>query len=551
MTLLAYRSTPIRVDGFEASPTRTDPESRPSPPVSLAPMPRRPADVSRARQVPGLAIRVIDDGGSPVDGAAVTVLPSTARIVDADIYDQSAVVDMRKTDRLGQVQLKRVQGTAAICVVSADGFQITSRTVSESAQATLVEIALARGSTVHGRVTLPDGSALASVHVVCVARGAVEDAPERGLLAIWNSWWLRVVADQEGRFQFSGVPPAEYLIRVSEDGWESAPVATTGESRQEAVIVASPIRAVRFLPVDATTGLPITVQGLGFDPRDPDVASPTRGGALTASRIFTPSGLIETTGAFVGGSITQSIRFKKAVTTDSIEVSLYWMSRDHIYLPVVARLPLRLPSQLLTEASVEQVRMRLREPEKWAPGLRVREAFADRRMASSHARFLMVEGQDGNAGTGCLGFPEADAWLFAPVPMGALRARVLVGDAATSDPIEVATTPNRIAEAQARFGRATGITLDIVNVQGERVRSVDNAYVSRLAAPAGAEVSQRDRLWITSQVQGLSEDYPPIVQVGNPGLYRVFANRGEVVASKEVEILEGSLIAVRLVLRSE
>ena len=169
-------------------------------------------DAAQARQGlelvlwPAVEVRgvVRSPRGRPVVGASVRYGPGPRELRH-----------LTETDREGQFRLQAAPGTLRL-VVSDPRWQTAVETCEVGAETPRLEVRLAAGGEVQGRVLSADGAPLAGALVEALGPGA-EDAlgifdPSRGGRRVADT------TDMHGRYLLRGVPPGHVVLRASRLG---------------------------------------------------------------------------------------------------------------------------------------------------------------------------------------------------------------------------------------------------------------------------------------------------------------------------------------------
>jgi hypothetical protein len=157
------------------------------------------------------------------------------------------------TDADGLATIERVRRSAAYLQVTASGFTLGRRTIPAADEAeTVVEIALARGTVIAGRVWKADGTAAEGVRVGATQpeqRGWVVDSHE-------------AVTDRRGAFRLSGIFPGWVSLHATlHEGdavWVADATAEAGGLNAEVRMPAEPVRRKIRVLVRGADGLPVS-----------------------------------------------------------------------------------------------------------------------------------------------------------------------------------------------------------------------------------------------------------------------------------------------------
>ncbi|MES1245587.1 MAG: carboxypeptidase regulatory-like domain-containing protein [Acidobacteriota bacterium] len=152
-----------------------------------------------------LAVRVVDPDGRPVPRARLSRLERMTMKMDGGSIGSQSVSDAGETDDEGTLRIGGLEPGVVDLQVEADGFQtLLARglRVPENEAAGPVEITLARGAVLEGRVLDGDGKPVLGASV----RAFQEDA-ERPFGGPPGA-----TTDDEGRYRLTGLSPGSYQV---------------------------------------------------------------------------------------------------------------------------------------------------------------------------------------------------------------------------------------------------------------------------------------------------------------------------------------------------
>jgi protocatechuate 3,4-dioxygenase beta subunit len=160
--------------------------------------------------------RVLDEGGEPLAGA--TVLARLDADADAN-SDADAAFETRSGDD-GAFLVHGLPGERVVLEVRSDGFEASVRAFDlERGAVRTAVVVLRRSGTLVGQVRRPDGAGAAEAEVVLAGSG------------VWPP--RRILADEDGRFRWTGLPSGIYEVRARKGSLVAAPVVgvTVGPER--------------------------------------------------------------------------------------------------------------------------------------------------------------------------------------------------------------------------------------------------------------------------------------------------------------------------------
>lgn len=153
--------------------------------------------------------RVCDHAGQPIANAIVLAgnLPRTRIALGSSVTFRQAYAPVRiRTDEHGRFTISDLPPGPLEVHARAPG-RVTSRVVLEADSDRDVELTLARGTSLAGRVTTPGGE---PIRAVVFAAGSA-----------WHEW-AEVLCAEDGTFELEGLNPSRIALAVEADGYRVA-----------------------------------------------------------------------------------------------------------------------------------------------------------------------------------------------------------------------------------------------------------------------------------------------------------------------------------------
>lgn len=189
----------------------------------------------------GLVVQgvVFGDDAQPIEGA---------NVMQGPVCCNPSIPSM-KTDSNGRFRFANVAPGPMVLTFKAEGRAPELTTVDVNPQTAPLEVHLAKGNVIRGRVVDTKGNPVAHAWV---ATDAWREHRSLG-------WWGQT--DAEGRFVWSNAPPDEVLFAFGKEGFMSIntrpSMPSLKPSDEERVVMLLPVLRVRGAVVDADTGLPV------------------------------------------------------------------------------------------------------------------------------------------------------------------------------------------------------------------------------------------------------------------------------------------------------
>lgn len=179
---------------------------------------------------------VLGDNGQPIEGATVKQGPMCCSPSNPPM----------KTDAAGRFRFTNITPGPLILTFQAEGHAPELTTVDVNSQTAPLEIHLAKGGVIRGRVVDKEGNSISGAWVM-------SDTWHEHRSLGWRSQ-----TDAEGRFVWSNAPPDEVQFAIGKEGFmyinTPSSMPHLKPSEQEQVITLLPMLRVRGTAVDADTG---------------------------------------------------------------------------------------------------------------------------------------------------------------------------------------------------------------------------------------------------------------------------------------------------------
>ncbi len=224
---------------------------------------------------------VVDEGGRPVAGADIRVMPAGRSSFHTTTTDPS-----------GRFQVARLHAMPTTVDAGAEGFRYALKEVSIEPTTPELRFVLARGRTVRGRVVDATGKPLARVIVSLFPKGP------RDYTSIGGNF--STVTQADGRFEWTGAPDSDLNYEARNETLSATSGVVPDGPGHEVIITMNECRRLHLSVVDSESGAPVKYFAVSvFDgeretvfqhhqPRDGEFAEKLRSDSMHRMMIVAP-----------------------------------------------------------------------------------------------------------------------------------------------------------------------------------------------------------------------------------------------------------------------